>query len=89
MKKLRQFYVTCATDYSQLVKMVSEPAEWLVFATYLEDIQHLKESFNHSEIIHISITHNIRVDNLAHSARKQLFFVVHMDSELPVWFEEF
>ena len=70
MKNLRQFHVMFATDCSQLVKMVSEPAEWPAFATYLEDIQHLKENFNHSEIIHISITQNTRADNLARSARK-------------------
>ena len=34
-----------ATDYSQLVMMVTEPEEWPAFANYLEDINILKESF--------------------------------------------
>lgn len=78
--------MTFATDCSPLVNMVSKPAEWSSFATYLEDIQQLKESFNHSEIIHVQRTHNTRADSLARNARKQLSLVNHMDSELPVWF---
>ena len=70
-----------------LVKMVSEP-EWSAFASYLEDINFLKRSFNSSEIIHIPLTHNSKADSLARSARKQLSFVVHMDAELPGWFAE-
>jgi len=45
MRNLRQFQVTFATDCSQLVTMVSEPKEWPAFASYLEDINSLKESF--------------------------------------------
>ena len=30
---------------SQLVKIVSEPEEWPVFSSYMEDIKILKESF--------------------------------------------
>lgn len=88
MKNLKQFHVTVVTYCFQLVKMVSELAEWHAFATYLEEIQHLKESFNHSEIIHISRMHNTRAESLACSARKQPSFVVHMYSELPMWFAE-
>ncbi|KAL0734016.1 hypothetical protein Bca4012_010226 [Brassica carinata] len=88
MRNLRQFHVTFATDYSQLVKIVSDPEEWPAFATYLEDIRLLKNSFNYSEIIHVPRTQNTRADNLARSARKQPFFVVHMDSEPTVWFTE-
>ena len=39
MKNLRQYQVTFATDCSQTVKMVSEPEEWPIFASYLEDIK--------------------------------------------------
>ena len=88
MRNLRQFHVTFATDCSQLVKMVSEPEELPAFATYLEDIKHLNTSFNHSEIIHVPRTQNTRADSLARSARKQPSFVVHMDSDYPVWFAE-
>ena len=84
MKNLRQYQVTFATDFSQLVKMVSESKEWPAFASYLEDIKILKESFNHSELIHIPRTLNTRADSLARSARQQSSFVVHMDAELPV-----
>ncbi|KAL0716162.1 hypothetical protein Bca4012_065484 [Brassica carinata] len=88
MKNLRQFHVTFATDCTQLVKMVSEPEEWPAFATYLEDIRVLRESFHHSELLHISRTHNGRADSLARSVRKQPTFVVYMDAELPEWVTE-
>ena len=88
MRNLRQFTVTFATDCSQLVKMVSEPEEWPAFASYLEDIKILKGSFHSSELIHISRTQNSKADSLARSARRQPSFVVHMDTELPVWFTE-
>ena len=88
MRNLRQFQVTFATDCSQLVKMVSEPEEWPAFASYLEDIKSLKESFIRSEIIHVPRTQNTKADNLARSVRKQTSFVVHMDQYLPVWFTE-
>ena len=84
MQNLRQFLVIFATDCSQLVKMVSESEELPAFASYLEDIKILKESFNNSNIIHVHRTHNTQTDCLARSARKQLSFVVHMDAELPV-----
>src|SRR5690606_15144482 len=88
MRNLRQFQVTFATNCSQLVKMVLEPEEWLVFANYLEDIKMLKDSFTNSEIIYVPRAHNSKVDSLARSARNQSSFVVHMDAELPVWFTE-
>ncbi|XP_033128225.1 uncharacterized protein LOC117125827 [Brassica rapa] len=88
MRNLRQFQVTFATDCSQLVKMVSEPEEWPAFASYLEDIKVLKESFLQSEIVHVSRTQNSRADSLARSARRQPSFVVHMDQYTPIWFTE-
>ena len=86
MRNLRQFQVIFATDCSQLVKMVSEPEEWPVFANYLEDLKALKESFLHSEIIYVPRTQNTKTDGLA---RKQSSFIVHMDQDLPVWFTEY
>ena len=88
MRNPRQFTVTFATNCSQLVKMVWEPKEWPAFASYLEVIKILKRSFNSSKLIHIPQTHNYGAENLARSARKQLSFVVHIDTELPVWFTE-
>ncbi|XP_056864324.1 uncharacterized protein LOC130511381 [Raphanus sativus] len=88
MRNLLQFQVTFATDCSQLVKMVLEPDEWPAFASYLEDIKNLQQSFVSSKIIHVPRTQNLRADSLARSVRKQTSFVVHMDTELPVWFTE-
>ena len=86
MKNLRQFRVTFATNFSQLVKMVSEPEEWPAFESYLEDIKFLRRNFTNSDIVHVPRTENIKADRLARSARKQPSFVVHMDVELPHWF---
>ena len=69
-----------------MVKMVSEPEEWPAFASYLEDIKNLKESFIRSEIIHVPRMQNTKADKLARSVRIQPSFVVHMDQHLPVWF---
>ena len=43
MRTLRQFHVMFATDCSQLVNMVSEPAEWPAYASYLEEFRILRE----------------------------------------------
>ena len=88
MRNLRQFQVTFATDCSQLVKMVSEPEEWPAFESYLKDIKVLQRSFYNSEIVHVPQMENKRADSLAPSAKKQPSFVVHIDTELPVWFTE-
>ena len=71
-----------------MVKMVSEPEKWPAFATYLDDVKILKESFTRSEIIYIPRTQNIKADRLAHNVRKQPSFVAHMDMDHPVWFTE-
>ena len=86
MKNLRQFQVTFATDCSQFVKMVLEPEEWPAFGSYLEDIKLLRRSFFNSDIDHVPRTENLWANSLARNARKQPFFVVHMDAELPIWF---
>ena len=62
--------------------------EWPAFKSYLEDIKLLKGSFLNSDIVHVPRTANLRADSLARSARKQSFFVVHMDAKLPIWFTE-
>ena len=78
MRSLRQFNVTFATDCSQLVKMVSEPLEWSVFASYFDDIKTFRESFHNSKIIHIPRTQNKGGQCSTHTARRQPSFVVHM-----------
>lgn len=86
MRNLRHFSITFATDCFQLVKMVSESEVWPAFASYLEDIKILKQSFISSDLIHIPRTQNLKADSLVRSSRKQPLFVVHMDAELPRWF---
>ena len=86
MKNLRQFQVTFATDCSQLLKIVSEPVEWPAFASYLEDLDSLKERFIRAEIIYVSKMQNKKADNLARSATKETSFVVHIDQYLLSWF---
>ena len=86
MRNLREFQVTFATDYFQLVKMVSEPEEWQAFTSYLEYIKILKESFLRSKIIYVPRTKNSKADSLGHSVRRQPSFAVHIYQDLPVWF---
>ena len=69
MKNLRQFWVTFATDCSQVVKIVSEPEECPAFESYLEDIMLLRRSFTNSSIVHVPRTENTKADRLARSAR--------------------
>ena len=64
--------------------MISKPEEWLAFASYLEDIKSLKESFLWAEIIYVPKTHNKKADKLTRSVSKEIFFVVHMDQDFPV-----
>lgn len=70
MLNLKQFTVTFATDCLQLIKIVSEPKEWSIFASYLEDIKILKRSFNSLTIIHIPRTQNSKTDSLRCKAKK-------------------
>lgn len=67
---------------------VLEPQEWPGFATYLENVHILKESFSHPEIIRVPQLLNARGNSLARGARNQLSHVVYMDSELSVWLTE-
>ena len=59
--------------------MVSEPNDWRVFPSNLEDMKNLKASFTYSVLIRIPRTQNKTADKLAEGARKQLLFIVHMD----------
>lgn len=86
MRNLWQFRVTFATDYSELVKMISEPKKWPAFASYLDDTKNPQASFLSSKIIYVPRMQNLKTDCLAQIVRKQMSFVVHMDAELQVWF---
>lgn len=77
IRNLRQCQVKFATYYSQLVKIVSAPAEQPAFENYLKDIKILQEFFHHLQLIHIFRTQNTRMYSLARSARMQQSFVVH------------
>ena len=70
------------------MKMHSEPEELPIFTSYLEDLKILKESFLRSKIIYVPRTQNTKAYSLAHSVRKQMSFVVHMDADLPMWFTD-
>ena len=59
-RNLWQFQVTFEMNSSQLVKMVSEPEEWPAFASYLEDLKILEESFLQSEIIYVPRAQNTK-----------------------------
>ncbi|CDY20825.1 BnaC07g06740D [Brassica napus] len=90
MRNLRQFWVTFATDCG-LCSIGEDGFGTRGVASLCKLFgghNFLKRSFNSSEIIHIPRTHNSRAGSLARSARKQRYFVVHMDAELPVWFAE-
>ncbi|KAL0673460.1 hypothetical protein Bca4012_001441 [Brassica carinata] len=58
------------------------------FANYLEDVKNLKESFTRSDIIYVPRTQNTKAHRIARSVRKQPSFVVHIDTDQPVWFTE-
>ena len=75
--------MTFATDCSQLVKIVSEPEEWYAFATYVEEIQVLKESFRSFKIKCVPRTQNSMGDNHARGARLQQAPFVHIDTKTP------
>ncbi|WZZ07561.1 hypothetical protein YC2023_093482 [Brassica napus] len=83
----------CFTDGSWKDNDLFSRQGWLstlsgfdAFESYLEDIKLLRRSFVNSDIVHVPRTENTRADSLARSARQQPAFVVHMDSELPLWF---
>lgn len=83
MKNLIEFHVIFATDYSQLMKMVSDLEKLYAFKTYLEDIHILKKRFSYLEI---SRTQNTRTDSLVRIAMNQSSYIVYMDTKLPIWF---
>ncbi|CAG7892400.1 unnamed protein product [Brassica rapa] len=78
MKNLIEFHVIFATDYSQLMKMVSDPEKLYAFKTYLEDIHILKKRFSYLEI---SRTQKTRMDSLVRIAMNQSSYIVYMDTK--------
>lgn len=94
MRNLRQYHVTFATDCIPLVKMIYAPEILPVFTNYLDDIKILQGIFSYAKIIHIPRTLNTKEDSLrtlntkedslVRSAKKQSFFIVHMDAQLPI-----
>lgn len=88
MKNLRQFYVMFATNCFNLVKIVYEPGEWSAFASYLEEIQRIKESFSTFAITYVSQNQNTRAYSLARGAHNQPTQFVFIDTESLLWFTE-
>ena len=74
---LRQLYVTFTTDYSRLVKMVSEPDEGHDFVFYLEKIRRIKDN----KITHFPSAQNTTTDCLGHGACTQLFQFIFINAE--------
>ena len=72
LRNLHQFRVTFVMDCSQLLKMISKQEEWPVFASYLEDIKALQESFFSSEIVQVPRVQNLKADSLARCAKKTI-----------------
>ena len=73
-------------DCSQLVKIVLEPEEWLIFASYLENIKLLKTSFNSSEIINIPRAYNSMADSLAtQENNRRLTFIWMRSYQFGLW----
>ncbi|XP_056860265.1 uncharacterized protein LOC130508669 [Raphanus sativus] len=85
MKTLQFSDVVFATDYSQLVTMVSSPEEWPAFTTHMEEFRRSKTFFPNFTIRHIPRAHNTMADKLAHGARSSPSAMLYVDSIPPVW----
>lgn len=55
---------------------------------YLEDIDHLNESFSIVRLTYIPQIQNARADNLECGARNQFSYFVYMDTYSFVWLVE-
>ncbi|CAA7037478.1 unnamed protein product [Microthlaspi erraticum] len=75
-------------DCAQLVKMVSEPAEWPVFEILLEEMEKCRKMFQAFSITHIPRRKNTKADRLTQSARDQPHDVYNINSVPPVSFPE-
>ncbi|KAL0716372.1 hypothetical protein Bca4012_065694 [Brassica carinata] len=84
MKTLQFLEVVFATDYSQLVKMVSSPEDWPAFATHIEEFCRSKTFFPNFKIIHISRAQNT-MDDACAGARSSPSTMLYVDSIPPVW----
>ncbi|CAA7037479.1 unnamed protein product [Microthlaspi erraticum] len=76
------------TDCAQLVKMVSEPAEWPAFEILLEEMEKCRKMFQAFSITHIPRKKNTKADRLTQSARDQPHDVYNINSVPPASFPE-
>ncbi|XP_010419048.1 PREDICTED: uncharacterized protein LOC104704706 [Camelina sativa] len=77
--------VAFLTDCSDFVKMVSSPAEWPAFSTYLDDIKEDMEEFSSFSLTLIPRNANVLADRLARQVRTQPHVVTYVDCSSPNW----
>ncbi|CAA7038463.1 unnamed protein product [Microthlaspi erraticum] len=76
------------TDCSDVVKMVSKPAEWPAFSLLLDKVDRCKRGFSSFTIMHILRKENTKADKLAQSARALPTDVYYVNSVPPAWIPE-
>ncbi|XP_010467994.1 PREDICTED: uncharacterized protein LOC104747994 [Camelina sativa] len=74
------------TDCSDLVKIVSSPAEWPAFTPYLKDIQADIEEFATFSLVYVPRSQNGKTDNLARRVRSIPHLVTFVNNFPPHWF---
>lgn len=79
MRDMRITSVRFETDCSDLVEMITNPAEWPAFATEIEVFQRIQEGFENVSLSHISRSRNGRADALAKNARNRGYMFTHRD----------
>ena len=85
MKTLQFSEVVFATDYSQLVKMVSISEGWPAFSTHMEEFRHSKCFFPDFRIRHIPRAQNTLADRRARGVKSSPTAMLYVDSTPPAW----
>lgn len=75
--------VLFATDFIDLISMVTNPMDWPSFASELEDFKYLKTYFPCFSIIYNPRCINICADYFAKKARARGFIFSHVNSTIP------
>lgn len=80
--------VAFATDSSELLKMVSTPADWSAFSTLTKDLVKINNLFSFSSLSWISRNLITKVDKLSRSAGLYVQLIMHVNNVPPVWLSE-
>ena len=67
------------TDCMDLMEMTANPMDWPAFATDLDELRKLQESFEDVSISHIPRSRNGRAYALAKNARSRGYFFSHIN----------